>query len=61
MTVCWNKKIDGDEPPIASIEGFCDDNSKWNMGNGRDLKTVVHAIHWNIKMASDLRMIFKVG
>ena len=60
MTI-WNKRIDGPEPPIASTEGFCDDNSKWNMGNGRDFRTVVQAIQWNIKMAGDLSMIFKIG
>ena len=60
MTI-WNKSIDGTEPPIASIAGFCDDNSKWNTGNGRDFKTVVQAIQWNIKLAGDLSMIFKIG
>ena len=43
------------------MEGFCDDNSKWNMGNGRDFSSMVQAIKWNIKLAGDLSMIFKIG
>jgi hypothetical protein len=60
MTI-WNKYIDGDTPPLISMAGFCDDNSKWNMGNGRDFATLVQAIQWNIKLAGDLSMIFKIG
>jgi hypothetical protein len=60
MTI-WNKNIDGDSSPLISMEGFCDDNSKWNMGNGTDFATLVQAVRWNIKMAGDLSMIFKIG
>ena len=56
-----NKIIDGDAPPLVSMEGFCDDNSKWNMGNGFDFSSMVRAIQWNIKLAGDLSMIFKIG
>ena len=57
----WNKNIDGSAPPLVTMEGFCDDNSKWNMGNGDDFATLVQAVTWNIKMAGDLSMIFKIG
>ena len=57
----WNKTIDGDASPLVSMEGFCDDNSKWNMGNGRDFTSMVQAIKWNLKLAGDLSMIFKIG
>jgi hypothetical protein len=57
----WNKSLDGHTSPLISMEGFCDDNSKWNMGNGRDFNTLIRAVQWNIKMAGDLSMIFKIG
>jgi len=60
MTV-WNQQTDGPTPPIASMAGFCDDNSKWNMGDGHDFNSVIQAVQWNIKMAGDLSMIFKIG
>jgi len=31
------------------------------MGNGDDFATLVQAVTWNIKMAGDLSMIFKIG
>ena len=60
MTI-WNKSIDREAPPLVSMEGFCDDNSKWIMGNGWDFATLIPAVQWNIKLAGDLSMIFKIG
>ena len=57
----WNHSIDGPNSPLVSMEGFCDDNSKWNMGDGTDFRTLVRAVQWNLKMAGDLSMIFKIG
>jgi hypothetical protein len=60
MTI-WNKSIDGDASPLISMAGFCDDNSKWNMGDGQDFASLIQAIKWNVKLAGDLSMIFKIG
>ena len=57
----WNQSIDGQNSPIIFMEGFCDDNSKWNMGDGASFCTLVRAVQWNLKMAGDLSMIFKIG
>lgn len=43
------------------MEGLCNDDSKWNMADGENFASLVQAVKWNIKMAGDLSMIFKIG